>query len=747
MFLKHSEAKEKKKMNYKDFFVRPMSLIPKEAKKEYYESIASPRGDLDVRQLQNLFSDSFSHHVTPNLNAPSDKLEIIKNNDKSDRVISSDNLSAFFIKNCYKIPLITTTDSMVKKDRDLNLISLDDFIKDISVCSKTSKDDSSFNIGSNRVSYLIGGVGRGKSAFIIKIMEILHNTPKDDQGLTIPVYIDFEAKNVNADGTLRNIDESFYVYLYKETIRTIQTYKKFDDIADINSLVLNPDITDHYICLKRLSCHLATKKLRIIYFLDNLDRYHFYFSRYSFYTEYCEDQYKSVTTNIKGLINAFNQPSMLGMCGFSVLFICRRYVYQYLLHTNDPALPQNDKSTVYQVISPNELDILNSRLHLYGEAIDIVSEETPRKGVDWKETVRALTSAFIVKKIKQRVEQFGTEEKYSYNHSSLEAISQLSHHGYRSFVRFLSSLYLNYKDSDVMERLLTKQPLVLIILFITDLKKRYAESNNHFPNIFLNDCMISLVDNFKNAHKPHFHTYWIKYLVLKMLGSQNNVTLEDIIEIFHSIGGYERHLILYTLGALCESNKFRCAEIDYSFPICNINKRRIALTNRGRFMIETDQNMFFGKTDKAEFCFSFIYLQLIIDDLFLSIPEPWFSKVYKNINYSYLYENDEHYGEESWKHVSEKATAVLYFLRILKASLSAEKTLRSDMFDLLSKKGVSVDFCNIEKSVLVELKHLYSAFKKNESYELLNNIWTNIDKDNQFDKFFTEYYQERVLVK
>lgn len=62
--------------------------------------------------------------------------------------------------------------------------------------------------------------------------------------------------------------------------------------------------------LRRFCRHLATHRLRILLVFDNTDRYHFFYSKHSFFDQYYKEQIASIRSNFNRLINSFvNTPA------------------------------------------------------------------------------------------------------------------------------------------------------------------------------------------------------------------------------------------------------------------------------------------------------------------------------------------------------------------------------------------------------------------------------------------------------
>lgn len=730
---------------YSDFFIRPISTLCEESKGEYIEEIKSLNFEKDDVQLQYLFSDSFTHHTKLNcLGKEIISLELLKNDPK--RIISEDDLTKYFIRKIYNHPSIYNTDSYNEYEKKQSKIDLSAFISLVSANPITDYSNNNTDLGTNRFSYLIGNVGDGKTTLIMKAIDEIHISGKDYDNFTlIPIYIDLD-NYVLPGGRLKDVDNEFYINLYLNTYRAISINKKCIKYTKLEDIYCNPHKLDPIYCLQQLYGYLARKSIRLIYFIDNVDRYHFYYTRYSFFPEYLHEQTKSVVGNLSGLIGKFTnlQSSELGSCGLCVVMSCRKYVYQHLRYTNDPATPREDFSSVFQIGSTPDSEIVGSRFKLFTKAISTVKENIPGRSKNWDIALREIRALITVENLSSKIQP--QKNKKNINIGQFDTIRRLSHHGNRSFVKFISSLKLNYKNYTVMERLLSSQPRTLTILYINNLRKRYTQEQMHFPNMFLNDSMIWNNKEFPNAHKEHKHTYWLKYLLLKFIYKKTKTTIEEIENVFVDDGGYERHLVRLVLGSLCTANDFRCAEVDCTLSNTEICQRHIVPTERGKYLMTEIIKNINGDIISIDFCFSFIYLQLVIDDYLLSLPTPWADDIFTDSNYDYLYRQESEYGYGVSKQIKTKGNAIIYFLNILKNSFEIEYSRKKKMFDYLKQEEMLPDFDTIKKSILFELKNVLDSTNNANKYSELTSLYSLEESKSSYKEFFINYCNSKILV-
>ena len=309
-------------------------------------------------------------------------------------------------------------------------------------------------------------------------------------------------------------------------------------------------------------------------------------------------------------------------------------------------------------------------------------------------------------------------------------MSQLSHHGLRSFIDFLDRIPIDCRsDYEIINRLFQEQPSHLVRLFISDLRKRYSQQHGHFPNLFLVDATIQPDPGFKECYGPHLHTYWLKYWILKYIALRTVVTFNKLADLFVNRGGFSDSLFRLALGSLAAVNESACLCVEHDHSTV-----RIAATPRGRFLVLSPS------AKVAEFCLSFDYLQLVIDDPQLSLPKPWFDLVHVNADLGYVLRSSPKYGDGSWKYLQQKMPAALRFLRILKASHNCEAKAHQEIVaDLISDISIAPDFDRVSAYLLNTFEHLLRGLPHEEFASKLRNLWKEMDADPKFDDFFAEY--------
>lgn len=689
-------------MNYSDLMTRGEQILSSLELSDYKQPLSIGGSSLEDRALVNLYRDCFAPHVTEYFGAPGDKLVLSR---MVDRLIAADNLTHYFLRNHYKIPKIYPTADTNYDSTQLSPIDFEDFKEVVTINPIQAVNETSFEIGTNKVSYLIGDIGVGKSTLVSRLlMDFKTSVVVDkDEFSIIPILYDFEIRyKVENSDSLRSIESSFWYDLYDLTYRAVSENSNLADRCNLEKIyrcfsddeTAKPSIVIHH--LRQLIHHFARFKIRVFYIFDNLDGYHYAYTKHSFFKGHTDEQFESVRDNIAALVKEFNYKD-LWTSGLDVIFVCRRYLYDYLSCFSD-VLPKDAHFSVFQIAKVPTQTVVESRFDLFENAVEVVHEKNKttktQKFQEYMDHLRGLLTLQSTAKV--------VREAHS---PVLKALGELGHNGHRSVVRFLSALTLRYQDSDAMKRLFDQQPHLLLILYITNNYKRFSQEQSHFPNLFLCDAVVSPKRGINDVYMTHRHTYWLKYLICKFIDAKSKrnewVTGDQLIAEFtvkEETGefSYEPHLVKLALGSLCTTNEYSCIDINYSGHDAaqGLGACRLSLTPRARFLLSHNTHIF-QDAHAGEFCFGFHYLQLAVDDKLLALPKQWADKLFTHANYSYLYFDDAPYSSAAKQVLSSKFEAVIYFLKVLQMYCQIEQASRPRLFDKLKYLHALPDFKNL----------------------------------------------------
>lgn len=709
---------------------------------EPYNSLIS--SEFSNIKARNLFKDCFSHHVDYD-NYLVDSLHYIEYDKErtkaSTRYIEHDALSAYFINKIYRPPLILNYET--KKE-----ITFNNFINELYEDSGVNCDDIlDYKLGSNRLRFLIGNVGEGKSALVKKII----STANQDNNTilnfkVISIYMNFESLYHNA-GKPKPLQKSFLIDLYKKIIEKTETEINLNSIVDGINIKNNPELG-----IKKILKYLRENYIRLVVFCDNIDFYHYYSARYMYFDEYYKNQEENINSNLIWLFSMFSDAESLGNSGLNVLFSIRKYVYTDIVQKIKGTSTEIDTSEAFYLKLPNEGEVLSSRFKLFKIAVDIVSEKHDEQVKQLKIIQDVLNIYFNPNNLginshdDLKNSDFISSSTINVSDKSpINQIYKIGQHGYRTLVLFFSSLNIAYLDVDLIERFFKKQVSSLRLIYFTNVYQRYTQEQNHFPNLFLNDCVVSPDIHHREAHKRHMHTYWLKYLILKIIVKNEKITFQEILDIFCTIGNYDEHLVRHIVGSLNTANEFRCIEYVSSATANDIYSKKLIPSERGKYFFKHSFN-------HIENCFDITYLQVVVEDKWLSIPNNILEDFYDvGLNYSYLYKTGSSYINTSIEHFLKKSNSSILFLNLLKSSYEIEiKQNKSELHSFLDAEKLLPNLDEAIDHIISSSEGLINSFGLSEELhkiKKLENTKDTFESIYNMNSFFNEYYSNETELK
>jgi hypothetical protein len=672
-------------------------------------------------KAKNLFEDCFSHHVdfdNPLINKLILNKEEEDNDDDKTRYIERDVLSAYFINHIYKAPQISkfTTNEEVEYEN---------FVNNIAESAYSENILNNFSLGSNRLRFLVGEVGEGKSALTKKVLSTIEQNKSNycKEYKICNIYINFEdLYNYGEKPILLQNDFPRKLYsIIKENV------KHYVDIEVISNS-MNPE-EEPLLAIKMMLEYLKSNSIRLILYIDNIDFYHYYYSKYSYYEQYDEKQNESIDNNILWLYAFFTKKGLLGDQGLNILLSVRNYVYEDIIMKTNGTDTEINTTKAYKIKLVDESEVLYSRIQLLEQAVELINTSRT-KNLKIEEFLQEIKTIIFFESMD------GIDIS---DNSPVKIIYKIGQHGYRTLVHFFSSLNVAYLDFELIDRFLKKQVSSLVLLYYTNMYKKYTQQKEHFPNLFLNDCIVSYKSEFQDAHKEHKHTYWLKYFILKIIVEKPNIKVQKIIDIFCKKGNYDKHLVLHIIGSLETANEFRCIECDTDTASNNIMHRKLKATKRGMYLFES--------TNKVEQCFNISYLQIIVEDRWLSIPNLIINDFYdKELDYSYLYTTGKHYIDKSIEHTTKKAKSSLIFLKLLNDSYIAEiESSKKELHEFLTMNNLVPNLSKASDSIIKNTEDIIRSFKRDRDlYKVkdLKNILEFINDRDDIVEFFKDYHND-----
>lgn len=666
-----------------------------------------------------LFSDVFSHHIFIDPEPPSDPIiDFLR--DDSKRFVERDDISSIFINRYVKKFKVSATAN--KSQIDIDEYMLDDWTDVREIADPPIHlPYKSTRPGSNRLCLLLGEVGQGKSLLLTKVLNDIKAVKLKSELRPVIIYFNLEEKWLKKDGSFKEIDESFWESLFSELCKMS---KKAGAPLKIIKQIEEEQILhrDQYETKIAKICKVLPEHgLYAIIAIDNIDRFHFSEMRYSFFRDYQNAQTASIEDNVGQIVQKFSDHHGLGRISAAIVIACRREIYDHIRSSSDGCdLTESYKNnyTKYQVLGLAAKDVLTPRLELFSyiikELAQKASEADPLfEGKLYQDAYNVFSRAITTRENNTS----NSSEDDEIDGDIFELILNLAHQGARGLVQFLTDFQLDCRYSgEAIERIFEKQPRNLLRLFITNRKKRYQQKKFHFPNLFLNDCIIDSNPKYLKAHTEHRQTYWAKWVILNMIDHSigHSISFGELHRLLVETQAYQDNLFRLAVGSLATPNAFNCITVGYKGD--SIESRELSLTKRGRSII--------GKTSatpKIPFCFGFDYLQLMIDDPWMKFPQIVVDKIASGrLNLEYTLRKSESYRNGSWEYLQKKTYSVIAFIKVLEYSWEREMIYLQSV-PLQYREHLSPNFNVIKEETLRSYKAILNRYGT-----VGNNLYNNL---------------------
>jgi GTPase SAR1 family protein len=587
-------------------------------------------------------------------------------------------LARDFYLNHYALPIIHygAADGAIE--------NIDDFLKDV-VLKKGQEDR-------NNINYLLGEVGVGKTSFINYLITKLFKSFVNEKRIWF-IRVDIEYSFLAKEFKLNDL-----IYLIIKDACKI--YKKYsvnfpycdNSIAKFNELLVQNDPNKNiYDIIERFQdfVHkLHTNGKRLVLIIDNID-YLCHFNETDTFNNITINKNQNIFVLIADCIQMFCHQRDLGRLGANVLIVTRKDSYDIITKTQSYSnlSPTKDHEKIYYLESPDLKVAVKARCDLLSKSIN--HNDLNTDGKDILRTIYTILTEAIEKNDKLLKEHF----------------FRPSNGGLRSLIEFFA-IY-GWSQRHFRFPILFESIHLGSMVFMLNHKVRFSETESLFPNLYQ--------IHYKSNNKL-FHSYWLKYLILKFLERSDLSNIEQLIDIFYDSGnGYPKDVIEFSLGTLKDTTNNNCIRVTLER---NFNKNgqlsiiKVGLTERGKYCISTAFDKFY-------------YLQLIVEDPNLYFPISILSyfdfSILDNakIDYSYLIDPYQ-YTEKSKIMIEIKTRQVLLFLKILEISYTIERQIYSSVFNNLDKLGTTIPTVDtIRCNILTELNSLNSHFNSFLNIELI----------------------------
>lgn len=586
--------------------------------------------------------------------------------------------------------------------------------------------------GSSHFSVLVGKVGRGKSlfgsAFIYKkqkyfkennILPVRFSFSGDEETLELENYpkkIFWLLAAVLSDlaeghhHPTINLTES-----QRQTLHQIITvYSKTFRSKEAENLTIQESKIRNFI--GELSDPENGIEIRLLIVLDGLDYYYYRHDKARFTFE-GKELFKRDMDLINSLVKRLQDfISKVPDYGLTLIVPLRKHVARTVEKVEREKLISGGERPEVSIfrIRVTEIDkAVQSRLEIYGKLLNVVRDANKRE---------------IHTRVEDAHRRLDAEAHRS--DSPLQELVKVSSQGLRTSLGFLRwlSWVISIENGSVFTRIIeTKNPLK--ILYILNYKARYSQVSSDFPNMFLNRADIPQLrqENVKNF--KHAQTYWLKYIIaITVQRLENYQALTEHGEHFHShyVGNavdyaiglfdgtyfetnfYDHDLVGLCFGSLSDENRYYVIEpeimLDQGVTVdTGLGYRRFVLTERGKWLL--------GDNGRVGGAFSLPYLQLIIDDYCLLLPNigpvrEVFEEGFAGPDYTYLLRADVKTDDPVEATLKEKIPQIQTFIDILEVSLEYEKRRFPALFRFLQiDLGVELpDF----KGIRSEIRNAYS---------------------------------------
>ena len=636
----------------------------------YKDRVVPSRFTKPEKRFRVLFRDIFGHHVqldsTKRIGAEIDFLD-----GDNKRLIEQDEVSAVFRERFVDGFRVSETSN--ESEEDLLEGQLDDW-RDISeVCdpSIAFPYKAQKGYGNNRLSLLIGNAGQGKSLVLTKVLSDRATAPElGGKGKMLAAYLNMESAWIKeGEGVFKEIDDSFWELIFQRLIGQVPRNESTVKLRESLTHMATDKLLSSEYKLRDACRTLPEHGYYAVIVIDNVDRYHFSEVRHSFFEEYQHEQTESIHRNITRIVSKFNDLDALGRVSASVVIVCRRPVYDHLILAADGSDPNDNRLkgySVFQLLEPGSSQIVSPRLKTLKYIVDreIQLGRLPSEDTDAvKFALSVLTAATVDRKANQ-VSNDGLRADVC------DLLLDLSHQGPRGVIQFLSEFEFDIrKNAEAIDRVFHQQPRNLLRLYISNCRKRYSQSAQHFPNLFLVDCNLDPHPKYPLAYARHRQTYWLKWIVLRLINQAHGgmMRFDDLFTQLHDEAGYEEHLVRLVVGSLSTPNKAGCISVRYKNH--SVGSRELELTKRGTALVrEQHSKVLMG----VPFCFSFDYLQLVSDDPQMSFPKQWADTIVPiNISLDYALRERDEYHRRALHYLKMKMPSTLLFLRLLETEVAS----------------------------------------------------------------------------
>lgn len=312
--------------------------------------------------------------------------------------------------------------------------------------------------------------------------------------------------------------------------------------------------------------------------------------------------------------------------------------------------------------------------------------------------------------------------KLKANNIDFSGILDISVQGLRHTIKVISDLDPCVENETIFERFFCENQWLKMFFYVSG-KRYYSQINQGITNIFLVNNRYRKSQNPKTVAgerlftdeqlRDHPHTYWLKYLILHLVDSGS--TDKKMIEsLFSKTGAYDKNLVNLVLFSLSEVRHGRLVRPKLIISNAGtVNGLGLEVTNRGKRLF------------KGDYFWSFFYLSMVVEDVWLEIPNVLRKDFQNPIGFGFLgAKSSKTFDDQFTKFMKEKIKNVFLFISILEESFKFERKMHKDLFPTLIEKGVKFPkFNKIRQDCAEEIRNSIkqlSSSQQNSLTKVLN---------------------------
>lgn len=583
--------------------------------------------------------------------------------------------------------------------------------------------DEDSGIARNEILILEGPVGTGKTTVLSHIM-YKYSDLFISQSL-VPVRFDFELINSGQVIDVAHFLNDLITILGDAVLNFARSAGKDAEFQDLEGFIRSDalkrrptDVTLNN--LEEIKSALAwyivnarkLLKLDFLLIFDNIDSQYHLYDRHLFTVEGQQIRATAIDA-LRTLFDSFentrSQP--LGNRGLRLLYVLRPNTRHYFVTAKIRNPFSRGAADVFMLASAPLSEIVRKRLQLLAKLCTL--HKHGMKAHEYKLLENFVERLIAIEKGELHLLLGERPHSKSIADARIEMIEKISNQGLRRSVDHLSKyIWLEDDEGHDLTNRFSEQYSPQILAFILGDRCRYHQFRSNFPNMFLTRGEvvghIREYGEYDDSVRLHPQTYWLKYLIAWYIKNEPEVRPDSVFRVFHDGGSaYPKGVVGFCMSSLVhvDSTNMVMATFKTAISSRGLTVDTLKMTQRGEVIFD-------------KFMWSFIYLQLVVEDPNLLIPrclKEDFAYI-PGLHYGYLVANAAEYGEQTAKMVRYKASQVFLLLELLEGALQAERVRYPRMFGQLDNVGFKApDFQKIRDDLERAVVQILGTHRKLEA--------------------------------